>query len=221
MIRRDYILQMIEEFVRALTQIRALRQQGRWQEARLALDAECEKLAAGGAANLARLSETELLARLALDQPTSVVRQRLFLMIALLQEAGEIADAEGRAEHARESRLKALHLLLEVSGDQGWGEHPAFVPGVDALVNSLADGPLPPRTQVLLMRHYESTGQFGKAEDTLFSILDATSNEPESIAFGLAFYERILQRKDALLAEGNLPRPEAEEAFRELKRLAG
>ena len=46
MIRRDYILEMIEEFVRALTQIRALRQQDRWEENRLALDTECEKLAA-------------------------------------------------------------------------------------------------------------------------------------------------------------------------------
>ncbi len=219
MIRRDYILQMIEEFIRALTQIRALRQQGRWEEARLALDTECEKLAAAGAGNLARLSETELLARLAQDQPTSVVRQRLFLIIALLQEAGEIADAQGRAEQARESRLKALHLLLEVSADLRAGEHPAFVPGVDALVNSLAEGPLPERTQVLLMRHYESTGQFAKAEDALFSILDATSNDPASVAFGLAFYERILRLTDLALEEGNLPRAEAEEGLRELKRL--
>ena len=221
MIRRDYILQMIEEFGRALTHIRALRQQERWEEARLALDAECEKLAADGARNLARLSETELLARLAQDQPTSVVRQRLFLIITLLQEAGEIADGEGRAGEGRQSRLKALHLLLEVSAGQGADEHPALVPGVDALVNSLAEGPWPARTQVLLMRHYESTGQLGKAEDALFSILETTSNDPASVAFGLAFYERILRRTDLALADGNLPRAEAEEGLRELKRLAG
>jgi tetratricopeptide (TPR) repeat protein len=219
MIRRDYILQMIEEFIRALTQIRALRQQGRWQEARLALDAECEKLAAAGARNLACLSETELLARLAQDQPTSVVRQRLFLMIALLQEAGEIAEGQGCVQEARGSRIKALHLLLEVSADSEVGDHPAFVPGVDALVNSLAGGPWPARTQVLLMRHYESTGQLGKAEDSLYSILEATSNDPASVAFGLAFYERILRRSDLALEEGNLPRAEAEEGHHELKRL--
>jgi len=219
MIRRDYIVEMIEEFFRALAQIRALRQQGRWQEAGLAVDAECEKLAAAGAQNLARLSETELLARLARDQPTSVVRQRLFLMIALLQEAGEIAGGEGRAEEARESRLKALHLLLEVSASGEAGEHPAFVPGVDALVNSLADGPLPARTQVLLMRHYESSGQFAKAEDALFSILDTTSNDPASLALGLDFYERILRHADTSLADGNLPRAEAEDGLRELKKL--
>jgi hypothetical protein len=212
---------MIEEFIRALTQVRSLRQQERWEEARLALDAECQKLAATGAANLARLSETELLARLAHDQPTSVVRQRLFLIIALLQEAGEIADGQGLPQQARDSRLKALHLLLEATADQRAGEHPAFVPGVDALVISLADAPLPERTQVLLMRHYETTGQFGKAEDALFSILEATFHDPASVAFGLAFYDRILRQTDLALADGNLPRPEAEEGLRELKRITG
>jgi hypothetical protein len=77
MIRRDYILRMIEECIQALTQIRALRQDRRWEEARQAVDAQCEKLAADDARNLAQLSEKELLARLAQDQPTQTVRAAL------------------------------------------------------------------------------------------------------------------------------------------------
>jgi hypothetical protein len=218
MIRRDYILQMIEEFMQALTQIRALRQGRRWEEARQAVDAQCEKLAAAGARNLAQLSETELLARLALDQPTSAVRARLFLIISLLQEAGDIATAEGRMEEARAIYIKALHLLLDVSGEEDPGGHPAYVPRVEALVHCVADAPLPVRTQVLLMRHYESTGQLAKAEDTLFSVLDATTNDPASLEFGAAFYRRILRQNDATLVAGNLPRTEAEEGWRELQR---
>lgn len=218
MIRRDYILQMIEECIQALTQIRLLRQGGRWEEARLAVDAQCEKLAADGARNLAQLSETELLARLATDQPTQTVRARLFLIISLLQEGGEIAAAEGRIADAREIGLKALHLLLDVSAQDDPGGHPAFVPRVEALVLSLAGAPMPVRTQAMLMRHYESTGQWAKAEDTLFSILDATSNDPASLEFGRAFYQRILGQKDAILLAGNLPRAEAEEGARELEK---
>ena len=58
MIRRDYIMQMIEEFGRALALIRALRQNRRWAEARNAVDAECQKLAAAGAQGIALLSGT-------------------------------------------------------------------------------------------------------------------------------------------------------------------
>jgi hypothetical protein len=216
MIRRDYILRMIEECIQALTQIRALRHNQRWEEARQAVEAQCEKLAAAGARDLARLSETELLARLAQDQPTQIVRARLFVLISLLQEAGEIAAAEGRVADARETGLKALHLLLEVSAQNDAGELPAFVPRVEALVHSLAGAPLPVRTQIMLMQHYESTGQLAKAEDTLFGILDATANDPASLEFGAAFYERILRQNDAMLMAGNLPRAEAEEGLREL-----
>jgi hypothetical protein len=218
MIRRDYILEMIEECIQALTRIRALRKGQHWEEARQAVDAQCEKLAAAGAHGLARLSETELLARVAQDQPTQTVRTRLFLLISLLQEAGDIASGEGGMEEAREIYLKALHLLLEVSAQDDAGGHPAFVPRAEALVQSLAGAPLPVRTQVLLMRHYESTGQLAKAEDSLFCVLDATKDDPTSIEFGAAFYERILRQNDAMLMAGNLPRAEAEEGLCDLQR---
>jgi hypothetical protein len=216
MIRRDYFLRAIEECVQALMQIRALRQNHRLEEAWQAVDAQCEKLAAAGAFNLAQLSETELLARMARDQPTQAVRPRLFLLISLLREAGENFLGEGRISDARQIFLKALHLLLEVSAQNAAGEHPAFVPRVEALLQSLASEPLPVPTQAMLMQHYESTGQWAKAEDTLFSILEATADARASLEFGIAFYERILRQNDAALLAGNLPRGEAEEGLREL-----
>jgi len=218
MIRRDYILEMIEECFRALTNVRALRKGRRWEEARQAVDEQCERLAAVGAQKVAQLSQTELLARLAQDQPSSTVRTRLFLVISLLQEAGDIATGQGRVEEAREVYLKALHLLLDVSAQDDPNAHPAFVPRAEALVQSLAGEPMPVGTQVLLMQHYERTGQWAKAEDSLFSILDATTDDPASLEFGVAFYQRILRQNDATLTAGNLPRAEAEEGLCNLQR---
>jgi hypothetical protein len=37
----------------------------------------------------------------------------------------------------------------------------------------LRNDPLPLRTLALLMQHYERTGEFAKAEDELFAMLDA------------------------------------------------
>jgi hypothetical protein len=217
MIRRDYIVQMIEECIQALARIRGLRQEKRWQEAGAAVDVECEKLAATGAQDLAKLSETELLARVSQEQPTHTVRARLFMIVSLLQEAAEIAAAQDRLADAREAYLKALNVLLDVLDEDGAGEHPAFVPKVEALVESLAEAPLPVRTRVLLMQHYESTGQLGKAEDMLYSILDGTANDRASLELGVAFYERVLGLSDSTLSAGDLPRAEALEGLRELK----
>jgi hypothetical protein len=220
MIRRDYIVSMIEEMGRALAQIRTLRRSGRAELARQMVDEECAKLAAMGVAGILGLSETALLARVSEGQYAHTVHLRTLAVVALLREAAEIADGEGKEEEARGIYLKALHLLMGVLSQEDPAGFPEFVPGVEAILTALQDKPLPVETQAALMRHYEATGQFGKAEDALFSILDAVGADPEVIGFGRAFYERILRRSDASLAGGNLPRDEAEQGLNELIRLS-
>ena len=219
MIRRDYIVRMIEEMGRALAQIRALRQGGRAEAARQMVDAECEKLAAMGVTGIVGLSETELLARVSEGQYAQTVHLRTLGVVSLLREAAEIASGEDRTEEAREIYLKALHLLLGVLSQDDPAGFPEFVPGVEAIVTALQDQPLPVQTLVLLMRHYEESRQYAKAEDALFSLLDTMGADSEIIGFGRAFYERILRRSDAALLAGNLPRKEAEQGRNEFNNL--
>jgi hypothetical protein len=67
------------------------------------------------------------------------------------------------------------------------------------------------------MEHYERTGQFGKAEDSFFAILDADPDNSVAVEFGISFYERLLRQDDLRLAEGNLPRAEVEAGLAELR----
>ena len=48
MIRRDYILRMIEEFIRALAKIAALKKTRRWDEAADAIDHEFQRVMGQG-----------------------------------------------------------------------------------------------------------------------------------------------------------------------------
>jgi hypothetical protein len=101
-------------------------------------------------------------------------------------------------------------------------EWPEFVPKVENLRAGLEGAVLPTRTQAMLMHHYERTGQFAKAEDALFSILDGEPAHEQLLQFGLAFYERLQGQSDAALLAGNLPRPEVEAGLAEIKtKLAG
>jgi tetratricopeptide (TPR) repeat protein len=217
MIRRDYILRMIEEFVRALARIHSLKQGRQWPAASAALDEEFKRLVADGAPAVARLSETELLARLMQEGPTQVVRDKTFMLTTLLKEAGDVAAAQGRPDQSRECYLKALHLLLDTLGRGEVSECPAFVPQVEGLVTTL-DAPLPLRTYALLMQHYERTGEFAKAEDALFGLLDAEPDNDAIMEFGIAFYQRLETQSDAALKAANLPRAEVEDGLKEMQR---
>lgn len=217
MIRRDYILRMIEEFMQALSRIRSLKQGQHWNEASGKLDAELKKLIGDDVRAITRLSETELLARLMQDGPTHALREKTLVLTTLLKEAGDVATAADREKEGRECYLKALHLLLDTLGRGDVFDCPEFVPKVEMLKVALATAPLPARTHAMLMQHYERTGEFAKAEDALFAMLDAEPDNDAIVDFGIAFYQRLLSQGDATLSAANLPRAEAEEGLKELQ----
>jgi len=84
-------------------------------------------------------------------------------------------------------------------------------------VLALADAPLPLPTQAALMQHYERTGQFAKAEDAFFSILEEQPDNAELLDFGIEFYKRLEGQPDDNLIVGGLPRDEVKSSLAELQ----
>ena len=218
MIRRDYILRMIEEFIQALARVNALKQDQRWQEAAGVVDEEFQRLIGMGAQAVARLTETELLARIIRGEPTQAVRDKTLMLTALLKEAGDVAALEERAEESRSCYLKGLHLLLETLAHEEVSAFPEFVPRVEMFAAVLRDSTLPLETQALLMQHYERSGEFAKAEDALFAMLEAEPGNAGLVEFGASFYKRLQGQSDAALEAGNLPRPELAAGLVELRK---
>lgn len=217
MIRRDYILRMIEEFMQALSRMRALKQGQRWAEAGDELDAEFKKLIGDGLQSITRLSEADLLARLMKGGPTHLLRDKTLMLTTLLTEAGDVAVAEGREVESRECYLKALHLLLDVLSRDEVFACPEFVPKVEMLVAALRSAALPVRTQAMLMQHYERTGEFAKAEDALYAMHEAEPDNHTIAEFGIAFYQRLLAYSEATLKTAGLPRAEVEDGLKQLQ----
>jgi len=216
MIRRDYILRQIEQFVAMLAKIAGLTKNAQWQEASAVSAGEFQRLTGMDAAEVVRMSETELLARLIQGEPTHVVEAKAFMLATLLKTQGDIIAGEGRLGDGREYYLKGLHLLLDTFGRNEITERPDFVPAVEAFLSGLRDAPLPAMTNAMLMRHYERTGEFARAEDALFGMVDAGPASVELLEFGRLFYQRLLGLSDEVLAAGNLPRAEAQAGLAEL-----
>lgn len=217
MLRRDYILRMIEQFIQALARIKSLKQGEHWQQAAGTVDEEFNRLIGAGVQAVAQLSETELLARVIQGEPTLAVHDKTLMLSTLLKEAGDLATAQDRIEEGRSYYLKGLHLLLNTLARDDVAECPDFVPKVEVFVTALRSSPLPLQTEALLMQHYERTGEFAKAEDALFAMLQAEPQNPGLVEFGISFYQRLESQSDANLVVGNLPRPEFEAGLAELR----
>ena len=217
MIRRDFILRQIEQFVAMLAKIAGLTKNEQWQEASTVTAGEFQRLTGMDARGVVQMSETELLARLIQSEPTHVVEAKAFMLATLLKTNGDLIAGQGRLEESRQYYLKGLHLLLDTFGRNEITECPDFVPAVEAFLAGLRDAPLPVKTNAMLMRHYEQTREFAKAEDALFATLDVAPPSPELLELGASFYQRLLDLSDDALMAGNLPRAEAEAGLAEFR----
>src|SRR5882724_6062616 len=139
------------------------------------------------------------------------------MLTTLLKEAGDLAAAADRVDESRECYLKALHLLLDVLARGEVFECPEFVPKVEMLENALKGAQLSVPTHALVMQHHERTGEFAKAEDALFAMLEAEPDNERIVEFGVALYQRMLTQSDTVLTAANLPRAEVGEGLKELE----
>lgn len=217
MIHRDYVLRMIEEFMRVLSAIRFLKQSKRWKELEGTLDEQFQKLAGTDAVGALGLSETELAARLMQGEATLVVQHKTRFIIRLFKEAGDAAVAQDSREQAKAFYVRGLELLLQDTDVDASFTPPDFFPRVEAFTEALAGEPLPARTTALLMEFYERAGMFARAEDTLFDLLEDMGNNREVLDFGIAFYERLRGKSDPVLMAGDLPRSEVETGLAEVQ----
>jgi hypothetical protein len=216
MIRRDYVLRILEEFFELLSRIRALRKVEKWNEAGLVAENGLQDLVGANLETVIQLSETELLARLIKGEPTLAVREKTLMLATLLKESGDIATGQGRVEEGRSCYLKGLHLVMGVLAREEAFECPAFVPRVEAFLAGLDEAALPLTTQAMLMQHYERLGEFAKAEDALFSMIEAQPDNLGLLNFGVSFYHRLNDIGDQALTAGNLPRAELQTGLAQL-----
>jgi len=217
MIRRDYLLRMIEQCVQALTRILDLARRGELDLARTEVNQAMRELAGLDLARIQTLSDAELIAHLLQGEPTQILRQKCMLLVALLHQAGELAATQGKTSESQACYLKALNLQLDVLLRDSSFDFPEFVPRVEAVLGALQPESVPPPTTAALMQYYERTGQFAKAEDALYTLLDSQTPSPPLVEFGIQLYQRLLRQTDEALEAGNLPRVEVEAGLAELK----
>lgn len=217
MIRRDYLLRQIEEFVAALAQMAGLGKSQQWQEASQVAGTQFRALAGADAEELLRLSDTDLLARVIEGEPTQVVESKLFMLATLFKARGDALAGEGKRNESRAYYLKGLHLLLDTFAQSQMAQRPDFLPTVEAFLIGLHEEPLPLRTNALLLRHYEQTGEYAKAEDALYAMMEVEPANGELLDFGQGFYQRLLGLGDEALVVGNLPRAEVNAGLAEFK----
>jgi uncharacterized protein DUF6483 len=216
--REDYLRRLIVEMGRMWSRIVGLIKARQLPAARAMVDQAFQQVLGLPPEDARTLSPHELIARLMIGETPDAGRDKCCAMAALFGASGDIAAAEQDADASADFDRKALEILLTILARTPDFAPPDYTPTVAELVERLSMYELPLETNLLLMRYYEQTGAYAKAEDVLFEMLDAAPGALDLLAAGRAFYERLRHQSDPQLAAGDLTRAEVEAGIAELKR---
>lgn len=219
MFQRDYILRLVEQLAKTIGAVFTLKKAKRFDEAELAI--------AEAAKNLVGIDVTTLLALpveqiVTLFSPSGSLDAGKCLVVAeLLYEHGDLKHLRGDEETAYHTRIRALSLLLEVSGRESFERIPDpehYLGRIATLREAFSAYAPVPAVQKKLIFHFERTGNYADAEDLLFELVDA--GQDDVIADGIELYQRLLMKSDDELERGKLPREEVEDGLAQLKEKA-
>ena len=217
MLRNDYIMRLIEQFTQAMALILGFKNAQKYQDA-LDLTAETiQQLFGVDAKFIDTIPDEDLMVLLRTND--GIEPDKAIIIAALQKEAGDIFEAAGDSDSSYIRHSKALNLLLEVYNHDTPTNLPDYLneTGIAGLIAKLDRYELPEATKLRLLLYYEKAGNFAKAEDLLYDMIE--TGQPEIIDRGIAFYRRIALKSDQQLEAGNLPREEVQEGLAELERM--
>jgi hypothetical protein len=210
MLTEDYLLRMINLAVTALLQAMGLRKEGKYIEARQAVDQALEQLTGLRADLSGRLDDRALLDTLILQGEFD--HERASLLADLYQEQGEIDQAQGYGDQACASRARALTLRLEASLSDPEGI--ALQDKIEQLVAATQACALSFEARFALYSYYENCGIYARAEQILGELRDDRHYGVEMRQEYGEFCLRLREKLDPELERGGLTRSKLEELMR-------
>ncbi len=217
MLRKDYLLRQIEMLSALVAQLLQLRKTGQEQQAAETIQQSYRELF-GLEPGLISLLPDELL----LDKLRSgeyLDADKSFALAILMREDASNLATQGQMEVSVQRMLKSLKVFLATNKERALTPEQLELYDVDRMLAQLEDQTIPDDLAYDLFQYYEDTGQYAKAEDVLFDLVESSAASAAIQSEGIAFYEWLLTLSDDELIAGNLPRAEVIESLARLRAL--
>ncbi len=215
MFPNDYVMRQIELLVWGLARIMGLRQENRLEEALNLTQATLRKFFGLTDQAVEELPWHNLMALASLGGVPDY--ERCALLAQLIAEKADLGRMQGAEESALYLKSLCIYLAAtDASEPLQTAEHDGRIK--DLMARVVLDC-LPDELLGSVFHHHWRTGQYARAEDALYDMLEA--GFPGSREEGIDFYHVLLEKSDGELDCGGLPRTEVLEGLNRLKKRIG
>jgi len=213
LIRKDYILRLIDELVRVLARVFQLKDLKSFDEALQLLRRESERLL-GLDGGMMEILTTEDIRKALRSPEAALVAGRI------LEEMALIYEQTGEHQRATATAVKALDLYVGLMAYDPDAVDDDYRARMNGLADAIAERDLPWDDRRTLIRCYESLGRYANAEDLLFELIHEGFDRDRIIEDASAFYRRLLSKSDEELRAGGLPRREVNDGMNTLEEMS-
>jgi len=214
MLRKDYIMRLIEQLGVAMERILALKHDNQAYEALKEIEQACEKYLGLDPRVISAASGEALLTLMSMGGKFDP--RRAVLLAELLKEEGELYEMAKMAERGYWGYTRSLWLFLESMNRDPSLRTADNIRDTQFVLSRLTRYEPSPELKSRLFTYHEWNGEFDKAENMLFDLLDR--DRPAWIGKGKEFYQRLSALPDDELSRGGLPREELNQGMKELDR---
>ncbi|EHB59530.1 MULTISPECIES: DUF6483 family protein [Paenibacillus] len=213
MLRRDYLMRMVEDMTQMIAKVFALKQERKHTEALWELDDMLRRQFRLNSKLLRSLSASDI--EQLFYNHGYLEADRLQGAARLLEEEAEIEQELGREDEAVHLYTKVLQLYLKSAlngADPGLFDLPGRIRSVKERLRAYE---LPARLVRDDMAYAEQEGRYADAENLLYQLLQSGGIDADEAT---RFYHRLLLKPAEELERGQLPLAEVHEGMEELSR---
>ena len=200
--REDFIKRLIAQFFQVFHKMLGLIETTELDNAQDIIEDLREEFVGLSPHLIDTLSPEDLISMLTVAEDPALTKP--LILSELLRAQGDLDEAKEEPDNAFQRRLKALQLKLMVAEMSESPDFPEPFTPVDRHADQLEEYLLPPETSAALFAYYESSGQYARAEEKLFDLIEDSPEPAEMVAAGLRFVERLRQKTAEQLAAGEL-----------------
>lgn len=223
MFQKDYLMRMIEQLTLVLAKVMGLKASKEHEEIHRILNEALLDFTGLSEATIAKLGYKDLI-RL-MGGMGEINTEKCLILAELLKQKADASVGSENSIISYNLYLKSLNIYLEtlLSAQDSFLHRNLNMDTVHELVDYFKQFTLPQETLILLFHYYESTQEYGKAEDILLQLLDQNHGNDIGGVYnqGIAFYERLQEKNPEELAQGNLPLDEVREGMEKIRALKG
>lgn len=211
MLQRDYLMKMTQMLATVLTKVLFNKENKNYMEAEKDIESAAKTLV-GLDLNLIKILNVEDV--LKLMKTSDVYAGRCLISAELLKEYGDILGEKDRINESIDIYIKSLWLYLETILTKELPEPEIYYDRINFLIKNLTTPETDTELKLKIFAYYEFSGQYSKAEDVLFELMDSDTEGIKAKA--LKFYERLQKETDEELGKGNFSHGEVEESIEEV-----